>query len=428
MPGRAIVSVLSLFVLLAACSTGQPAPAAKQGSDVNIGIPLSLSGGSAQEGGLTKQGYDLWLDWANRDGGIVVGGVRHRVHLNYQDDASDPQKSAQVAQQLIADGKAQFLLGPYGTPNTATVAAVADKAHVPVVAPTAAARDIFMQGYRYVFGVLASATEYPKAITDMAVQMNPKPVRVAILAANDLFSQAAAKAAMDYDTAHGQQIVFFQTYPTNLTNFHPLVQQAAATDPDLFADIGHLLDAIAAHKAALDLQLNAKLFVYGVGPNTPEFSQVLGKAGDYSVAPSPWTAEARYKASYYLTTPQYVAAYRKKFHTQQEPSFVVADATASGVALQAAMEHAGSLNPGKVRDALARLDINTFYGRIRFDPQGMNSYRSTLVVQVQNGQQMTVWPPELANAVPEYPTPTWVQRLGVPAAPPKARLPGTGAP
>ena len=123
-----------------------------------------------------------------------------------------------------------------------------------------------------------------------------------------------------------------------------------------------------------------------------------------------------------------MAAYRKKFNTSLEPSFAVADATAAGVALQAAIEYAQRLNRDQVRSALAALDINTFFGRIRFDPQGENSYRSTLVVQIQSGRQLTVWPPELASAMPAYPTPSWSQRLGLPPAPPKAKLPGTGLP
>jgi branched-chain amino acid transport system substrate-binding protein len=418
-----------MAVLLGACTpVGQSPTTPSERSDISIGVPMSLTGPSAQEGGLTKQGYDLWLGWANRSGGVLVNGVRHRVQLHYEDDASDPQTSARLTLHMITQQKVKFVLGPYGTTNTGAVAAVTERYKVPLVASNAAARDIFMQGYHYVFGVLASAAEYPKAITDMSLSMNPKPTRVAVLAADDLFSQAAAKAAVNFDTSASEKLVFFQTYPAGLANFHPLVQQAEAANPDLLADVGHLLDAVAVHKAALDLQANAKLFVYAVGPDTPEFVQALGKAADYSVAASPWTPQARYKASYYLSSADYVAAYRKKFRTQLEPSFVVADATAAGVALQAAIEHARSLDPQRVRNALASLDINTFYGRIRFDPQGQNSYRSTLVVQVQNGRQMTVWPPELANAMPEYPTPSWAQRLGLPPAPPKAKLPGTGAP
>ena len=143
---------------------------------------------------------------------------------------------------------------------------------------------------------------------------------------------------------------------------------------------------------------------------------------------SPWTAQAKYRASYYLNSAQYVAAYKRKFRTNLEPSFATADATAAGVALQSAIEHAQSLNAARVRNALASLDVETFFGRIRFDSKGENSYRSTLVVQIQNGQRLTVWPPELATAMPAYPTPSWSARLGLPPAPPAAKLPGTGRP
>src|SRR5207237_9765161 len=128
----------------------------------------------------------------------------------------------------------------------------------------------------------------------------------------------------------------------------------------------------------------------------------LCKPSDYAMTPSPWTAQAKYRASYYLTSAQYVAAYKTKFRTTLEPSFATADATAAGVALQSAIEHAQSLNTDRVRNALASLDIETFFGRIRFDSRGENSYRSTLVVQIQNGQRLTVWPAELDTAMPAF--------------------------
>jgi branched-chain amino acid transport system substrate-binding protein len=415
-------------VLSAACTPVAGSQPTRPGPDVTIGIPLSATGSSVLEAGLTKQGYDLWLDWANRNGGINLQGVMHRVHLLYENDNSDPLISAQVTQQMITQKKVQFMLGPYGTTNTAAVAAVADKYRVPLVASNAAARQIFTQGFRYVFGVLASADQYPQALIDMVLTMNPKPATVAIVTADDLFSQSGAKATADYAVSRGLKIVFSQTYPSGLTNFDALIQQAKARNPDMLFNLGHLLESVAVNKAAMDVQLNAKLFAYAIGPAEPEFVGALGKAADYVVTVSPWTAEAKYRASYYLSSAQYVATYRKKFHTSLEPSFAVADATAAGVALQAAIEQARSLDRDKVRDALASLDVATFFGRIRFDAQGENSYRSTLVVQIQNGQQLTVWPPELASAMPAYPTPTWSARLGLPATPPKAKLPGTGQP
>jgi branched-chain amino acid transport system substrate-binding protein len=425
------LAVLSVVVctLAAACS---PFPAQQQqvkvGKDIVVGVALALSGSQAQEGLQTKQGYDLWADWANHNGGLDVQGTRHRVRLVYRDDASRPDLSAQQAEQLITGDKAAFLLGPYGTTNTAAVAAVADKHHVPLLAANAAARAIFTQGFQYVFGVLASADQYPAAVIHMALGLNPKPTTMAVLSADDLSSLAIAKGAIDYASSQGIRLVFYKKYASGTTNLYDLVQLAKDKNPDIFVNSGHLLEAIAAHKAAKDLQLDAKMFAYAVGPAQPEFIQALGSSADYVVTGAPWTAQARYKASYYLSGPQFVAAYRKKYAIQQEPTYLVAAATVSGVVLQMGIEHARSLDPEKVRAALTEVDTNTFFGRIKFDPQGQNSYKNVLVEQIQSGQIQTVWPPEVAAAQPSYPAPTWSVRFGLPPQPPKAKLPGTGMP
>src|SRR5262249_9641126 len=55
------------------------------GSDLIIGIPLSITGQQSREGAFAKQGYDMWLDWINSQGGIIVSGVKHRVKAIYKD-------------------------------------------------------------------------------------------------------------------------------------------------------------------------------------------------------------------------------------------------------------------------------------------------------------------------------------------------------
>src|SRR5438067_11607146 len=87
---RSMVLAAAVLLAGAACSSpmsNQP-PQVKSGEDLVIGIPINTTGTLSQEGALTKQGYDVWLDWANHDGGIVAGGVRHRVRLAYEDEQS----------------------------------------------------------------------------------------------------------------------------------------------------------------------------------------------------------------------------------------------------------------------------------------------------------------------------------------------------
>ena len=98
-------------MLAAACGGVAAAPQVPVGSDVIVGDAMSLTGSLAQEGRLTEQGYQMWVNWADAQGGIVVGGVRPRVQLVTQDDQSKPDLSAALAANLVKSSCVQFLLG-----------------------------------------------------------------------------------------------------------------------------------------------------------------------------------------------------------------------------------------------------------------------------------------------------------------------------
>jgi len=427
---RRLVAVSVVSLALIACSMGPQKEAPKFGEDIVVGLPLSFTGNLTKEAAMAKQGYDLWLDWVNgHEQGIEIGGVRHRVRIDYADDTSKPDMAGQLAEKMITEDKAQFLLGPYGASNTAAAAAVAERHQTPLVSANGSARSIFSKGYKYTFGVQAPADKNLQVVLDMAANLNPKPASIAILTADDAFSVEVAKGATDYAAGRGMQVVFNQTYPNGSTNLAGPLAQAKTKNPDMVINSGHLLEAVAVNKAAKDMRFSAKVFVYSVGPTMPDFVQALGKDADFVFTGSQWTAQAKYMPQYYLSATEYVAAYRKKFSTQDEPNYQVADATAAGLALERAIERAKSLDGAKVRDALAALDLMTFFGRIKFDALGQNPYKPMLVEQIQNGHRQTVFPPELAGASALYPTPTWSVRTGTPdPAPPAAKLPTTGQP
>ncbi len=409
---KAVGPVAALAVLLAACGSagGGGGGGTTTGEDLVIGAPMSITGASSKEGGLAKQGYDMWLQWVNGQGGITVKGVKHRVKLVYEDDQSKPDISAQQTQKLISEEKAQFLLGPYGSGPTASDAVVAEKAGVPMVEGNGAAQAIFSQGYKYVFGVLSPANVYLTGVLDMAATLTPRPATIAMLSADDNFSLEVARAVTDYAPAHGFQIVFSDRYPNGSTNLSGLIASAKAKSPDIVLNSGHLQEAIAINKAAKDLNLNARLFAYSVGPSTPDFVSALGPDANYVFDGSQWTPQVKYKPSFYLSVQDYVAAYQKQFAVQDVPDYHVAESTAACLALQKAIENAGSLSPDKVRDALASLDVVTFFGEIKFDSRGLNASKPMVVEQIQSGKHHTVWPANLADARPQYPTPSWGAR------------------
>ena len=402
-------ALFAVTVLMVACG-GQATTGESTGSTIVLGAPLGLTGSLTKESTLTQQGYNLWQDWINQRGGVVVNGVKHKVTIKYYDDTSNANQSAVLMQKLITEDHANFLLGPYGSAATATDAAIAEQNQIPMVEANGAAQAIFNQGYKYTFGVLSPANKYLEGVIDMAATLTPKPSTVAMLSADDNFSLEVANAINDYAPTKSMKIVLFKKYKNGATNLTAEVQAAKALNPDILLNSGHLTEAIAINKAAKEQKLNAKIFAYSVGPSTPDFITALSKDANYVYDGSQWTPQVKYAPAFYLSVADYVAAYKSKYPGIGDPDYHVAESTAACLALQRAIENASSLDPKKVRDALAALDVTVFFGRLKFDQRGINTYKPMVVEQIQNGAHHTVYPSDVADAQPMYPTPAWDQR------------------
>lgn len=405
------LGLLAAAVVVAAVACGGgTSTATTTGSTIILGAPLGLTGSLTKESTLTQQGYNLWSDWINARGGIVVNNVKHPVVIKYYDDTSSANQSAVLMQKLITEDKANFLLGPYGSAATATDAAIAEQNQIPMVEANGAAQSIFSQNYKYTFGVLSPASKYLQGVLDMAATLSPKPTTIALLSADDSFSLEVADGINSYAPTKGMTVVLYKKYKNGATNLSAEVQAAKAANADIVLNSGHLLEAIAINKAAKEQKLNAKIFAYSVGPSTPDFITALGADANYVYDGSQWTPQVKYTPAFYLSEADYVAAYKAKYPGLGDPDYHVAESTAACLALERAIEDAGSLDPTKVRNALAALDVTVFFGQIKFDSRGLNIYKPMVVEQIQNGVHHTVYPASVADAKAMYPTPSWDQR------------------
>src|SRR5260221_11143293 len=103
---RWVVVLAGCGLLAAGCGGGggggsaASAGGAATGDTIVIGTALSQTGQLSKEGALTKQGYDLWLDWINARGGIVLNGGRHPGQIAHRDDQGQSHPPAILIQTL----------------------------------------------------------------------------------------------------------------------------------------------------------------------------------------------------------------------------------------------------------------------------------------------------------------------------------------
>jgi branched-chain amino acid transport system substrate-binding protein len=373
---------------------------------IAFGCPVALSGSLANEGTLTKEGYDFWMNYVNARGGLQVGSTSYQVEIHYADDGSDPYKSAQLLEDMIVKDHVNFILSPYGSAANFAAAAVAERHSVPMVISSGAADRIYNQGYHYIFTVMSPASKYLTGIIELAVRRTPRPLTVAISSANDRFSLAVQQGAAESANDHGIRVYNYR-YSDAPGAVADAVTKIKAANPDIVLNAGHLKDALDMQRSLKDQHFSAKMYGYTVGPDSPAFRQTLGRDAEGVLGSSQWSSAVTYsgEAGFYRRASDYATAFAR--HFGHMPDYHDAEATASGLAFQYALQAAGTLDRSAVRDALAHLNVETFFGVLKFDSRGINIYKPMVVNQIQNGHLVTVYPYRLANAKPLYPAPAW---------------------
>jgi len=377
-----------------------------------FGAAISITGKTAKEGGYTRDGYQFAIDKINEMGGIKVGGKTYKVALKYYDDETKPERSAQLFEKLINEDKVNLLLGPYGSSPTGTAAPIAERYKIPMVEANGSAESIFSKGYKYTFMILSPARTYLRGIIDAVLAKDPNVKTVAILGENESFSKEVAGGAAEYATEKKLTVVYAELYPTNAQDVSALLTAIKGKNPDVILGSGHLQDSLLIVKQAKDLGVSPKAIGFSVGPSSPEFSTNLGKSADYIFGATQWTEALKYNGEDAWKTPKaFGDAFRAKHPDYKTIPYQVAESAVAVIAYQKAIEKAGTIEPTKVRDALAALDIMTFYGKIKFDSRGVNVYKPMAVEQYQpDGKKYTVWPQDVAEKPPMYPMPAWDKR------------------
>ncbi len=398
---RAVLASLAACALMttAACgSKGSSGGAGGSGGSdtLTLGASLSLTGSLAREGQLTKEGYQLCQQKVNAAGGVDLGDKKVKLAIKYQDDTSTPDVAAQLADQFNDQG-VKLILSSYGSANVEAQAAVIERNGQVMADSSGANNEIFNKGYQRTFAVLSPATEYAssiiKAIDETA---SPKPKTVAILSADDGFSKTVTEGAAATAKKLGYDVVATEYFPAGATDVSAALNKVKAKKPDVIIGSVHLEEGVAIIKQSKELGVTPSVFGETVAPPTPDFAKSLGSAADGVLGSSQWTDTTTGQDKYFGDAKQYAKDIEAKFgHT---PDYHDAEASAACLALVLSAEKAGSTDADAVRDAMAGLDTESFFGRIKFDQTGQNVYKPMSVIQIQQGKVLTVWPKDAAEA------------------------------
>lgn len=389
---KAALSVLTLFL---ASSLGAAADAAE--NVIRVGAPLPLTGALSPEALKLKRGYDLWAEVCNKAGGITVGNERYKVEMVYYDYQSNTPRAVQLTEKLITDDKVNFLFSPLGSGATKAASGLSEKYGIPTIAPTASSEAVYDQGYKYLFGLYTPNRTLTEPLSDIVKRNVPGAKKLAILARNDLFPMAIAKAVEKSAKKRGFDVVFFEKYAIGTMDHASALTQIRAAQPHWIFVTGYTNDMILVRKQMGDIGTTAPAVTMIVGPAFREFVNATGHLAENVTSAAWWHPVVRYKGEdIFGTTENFNRMVQEKYNLV--PDYGESSAGAAGAILQLALQKAGTIEPKKVRDALASLQVTTFYGPIKFGPNGQNVGLDPPVFQIQNGKQVVIYPGSIKQA------------------------------
>ncbi|MFJ2989603.1 amino acid ABC transporter substrate-binding protein [Collimonas sp. NPDC087041] len=392
-----------LFVLLITCFAAGAALA----QDVVLGASVQLTGPVANTGRYYRDAYQLAIDKINAAGGAKVGGQSHKLVLRLYDNQSDVNLSVRQYTRLVTEDKANLLLGPFASNFALADSAVSEKYKIPMVQGGGASDQIFSRKFNYIFGTLAPASNYFGSTVDMLKLLKPAPSSVALLYADDAFDVSVAEGTRPKLKQAGLNVVMDERYSTNATDFNSLLSQIKSKNVDVVLVAGHETEILNFVRQAKSLAVAPKLYSFTVGVPSEDFRKALGKDADYAFGMTPWLPSTTLKDRWFGDALQFAKEYKARFG--YDPDYHAASGAADVEALVQAMEDAGSIDPQKVRDALAKIKFDSLYGPIAFNAQGQIDLPQ-VVIQVQGENLAEIYGAKGFVKQPKYPMPAWNAR------------------
>ena len=405
-----IITFVSAIVLLLSTSTISFAKVV--GDKIILGAAVSLTGKYSSNGVHTQNGYNMAVDRINGMGGIKVGGKSYKFEIIYYDDESNPKRAAQLAERLISQDGVEFMLGPYSSGLTKAMAPVTEKYGVPMVEANGASRSLFTKGYKYLFAVLAPANLYLDVAIRTAVELNGgKGVNIAMAFEQDAFSQDVRLGIVDAAKRTGSKIIIDDKLPKELNDMAATLAKVKATKPDVLVVSGHSKGALTAIRQIAEMKVDVPMLAM-THCDASKLAKQHGKNSEYALCAAQWHKELSYKDDFFGDGLKYDNDFNMEFG--YTPPYQAAESSAALLVWKDAFERANAFDTEKVRDALAKTDMQTFYGNIKFGSGGQNTAKPMVLFQVRcegdSCANRLVAPTKWASHKLVHPVPKWSER------------------
>ncbi len=394
--------VLLCLALFAAACGGDDGGGAEEGDEpIRIGASLPLTGEFSQPGTAASQGYEIWQDMINDEGGLLG----RDVELEILDDGSDQNTVVSDYNRLISQERVDLLLGTFSSLLNLPASAVAERNRMVYVEPAGGAPEIFERGFKYLFFAQPATAPHQADIFVEYIESLPegdRPQTAAYPTQDDPFTVPVIDTIQSELESMGVETVYSNVYPPDTTNFDTIANAISSESPDLVAQGAVFEDGVGLIRSMQEADFSPQILFQTSAPsNSTQYSDGVGVENTegvfYTVS---WSPDADYPLN-----ADFVEAYDQEFGG--EPPEDAADAFAAAQVLQAAVEGVGEIDQDAIADYLHDNSVETILGELSWDETGAPE-QEFILAQWQSGSPEVVLPEEVATVDQIiFPKPDW---------------------
>lgn len=385
------VMLSSLLTLgLAACG-GDGEASDNTDQPIKIGTSLPLTGEFSQPGKAAKEGYEVWQEMVNENGGLLG----RKVELVIKDDASNQNTIVADYNALISQDKVDLLLGTFSSLLNLPASAVAERNQMLYVEPAGASPKIFNRGFKYVFFSQQATADkqgevFAKWIAGLPEEQRPKTAAYPTI--DDPFAMPTVEGIKVILEGAGIKTVYEEMYAIDTKNFDTIVNAMKAKAPDLVVHGAVFEDGVGMTRAMLKANFKPGwLYQTSTPSHGDQYANAVGVDNThgvmYAVSHAPQANTPGNK--------EFVAKYEEKFGSL--PPEDAADAFAAGQVLEAAVKAVGNVeDQAAMADWLRENSVETILGKLEWNDDG-SPIGQFLIGQWQNGKVEFVLPKESAT-------------------------------
>ena len=331
------------------------------GDTIKVGGLLEMTGGSASFGISGKNGIDLALKKINEKG--VLGGKK--LSLVVADTKSEASEATNGMQKLISQDKVVAVIGPNQSSAVIASGAINNGAKVVDITPLGTTPAVPVDPTTNQVNPYSFRTCFidPFQGTVMAsfASNELKVKRAAIYIDNTSdYAKGLAQFFKENFVKNGGQVVIEEAYLQKDTDFKSTLTKIKAAKPDFIYIPGYYQEVGLIVKQAREMGIKAALEnTFFSSLYSPDDTSDLNK--------------------------EFVAEYKKAYNTN--PDVFAALAYDSTLLVAKAIEDAGSADPAKIAEAMAKIKgFKGVSGEVTFNEEH-NPIKSAVIIEHKDGKQ-----------------------------------------